>query len=225
MVVNYKVGGVGKVDWTKGWDKYLFLSSLLEEEVVKRMPGIETKIMAPPTSLDLFFKNEIDYSFPLRLIRHNSQGDNKHHVDTDNMMNNIISLVPGVEFHSMPGFSRCMQHPQVFNYEKNKPFVWDFLKRGNCFFYRLPDGYTEGGPKVIMEAMASGLPVIADNHSGPKDRVTPETGWLCNSWSDYIKAIMDIVRNPELLRIKGEAAREYAKEHFIAERWIEEILE
>jgi glycosyltransferase involved in cell wall biosynthesis len=75
-----------------------------------------------------------------------------------------------------------------------------------------------------MEAMAAGLPVIADNFSGPKDRVTPETGWLCNSWNDYLDVITEIIVEPKILEIKGKAAREHAKKEFVPERWIEEIL-
>ena len=225
MVVNFKVGGVGKEEWTKGWDKYLFLSSLLEEETVKRMPGIKTKVMAPPTSLDLFFENEPNYDIPLKLIRHNSQGDNKHHPDTDSMITDVLRIDSSIEFHYMPAYSKCKELPQIYKYKKNDPAVWRFLKNGNCFWYHLPDGYTEGGPKVVMEAMAAGLSVIADNFSGPKDRVTPETGWLCDSWEDYLNVIKEILANPSILKTKGEAAREHAKKEFVAERWVEEIIE
>lgn len=225
MVVNFKVGGVGQVEWTKGWDKYLFLSSLLEEEVIKRMPGIKTKVMAPPTSLNLFFENKPNYEIPLKLIRHNSQGDNKHHPDTNSMITDVLNIDSSIEFHFMPAYSKCKDLQQIYKYKKNDPPVWHFLKNGNCFWYRLPENYTEGGPKVIMEAMAAGLPVIADNFSGPKDRVTPETGWLCNSWQDYLEVIKEILANPEILKIKGEAAREHAKKEFIPERWVEEIIE
>ena len=225
MVLNFKLGGAGQVEWTKGWDKYLFLNSEHEAGLIKRMPGITTKVMAPPTPLDNFFENSINYNFPLRLIRHNSQGDNKHHPDTNLMIKDLMRLDSSIEFHYMPAYSKMMEHNQVYKYKKNQPPVWEFLRHGNCFWYRLPDGYTEGGPKVIMEAMASGLPVIADNHSGPKDRVTEQTGWLCDNWNEYLEVIKFILNNPNIIMQKGIAAREYANKYFIAEHWIEEILE
>jgi len=224
MVVNFKLGGAGQVEWTKGWDKYLFLNSTHEGELIKRMPEIKTAVMAPPTVLDLFFENIPNYNFPLKLIRHNSQGDNKHHLDTNNMIRDIMRVDSSIEFHYMPAYSKTIEHPQIYKYPKNKPPVHHFLKNGNCFWYRLPENYTEGGPKVIMESMASGLAVIADNHSGPKDRVTEETGWLCDTWDEYVEVIKYIMNNPNSIMEKGLAAKEYAKKYFVAENWIKEII-
>jgi glycosyltransferase involved in cell wall biosynthesis len=75
-----------------------------------------------------------------------------------------------------------------------------------------------------MESHASGLPAICDNHSGMKDRVTNETGWLCDKYEDYFEVIKEILSNPGILRTKGNAARERAKQEFIRENWIKEIL-
>ena len=65
---------------------------------------------------------------------------------------------------------------RVHCHQRNKPPVKEFLGRGNVFWYHLPEGYHDMGPKVIMEAQASGLPIVADNHSGAKDRIVPGTG-------------------------------------------------
>ena len=160
----------------------------------------------------------------MKLIRHNSQGDSKYPDYTNELLREVLELDQSIEFHCMPAKSDCIKHERIIKYPKNKPPVYEFLKNGNCFFYFLPPNYTEGGPKVVMEAQASGLPIICDNHSGPKDRVTEETGWLCNSRKDYIEVIKEILANPEILRIKGEKAREWAKKEYNPNRWIEEIL-
>jgi len=224
IILNYKIGGAGQVDWTFGWDKYMFLNSEHRDALVQRIPGATTKVLAPPTDLTEFFKVNPYYGFPLKLIRHSSQGDNKYRHDNDEMIEKILEINPSIEFHFMPAKSHCMVHPQVIKYPKNVPPVYEFLKNGNCFFYLLPENYTEGGPRVLLECAAAGLPAIVDNHSGMADRVTPETGWLCNEPEDYIEVVKEIIANPEILKIKGEAARKRAQEEFIPEKWLEEII-
>ena len=75
-----------------------------------------------------------------------------------------------------------------------------------------------------MEAMAAGLPVICDNHSGMRDRVTDETGWRCDKYEDYLEVIKEIVENPEIIITKGMAARQRALKEFDRQRWVEEII-
>ena len=109
-------------------------------------------------------------------------------------------------------------------HKRNSPPVHDFLALGNVFWYDLPDNYTEGGPKVILEAMASGLPVVTGNHSGPRDRVIPGTGYLCDSFTDTLEALNDL-DNLETRKQYGESARDHARKHFDPEVWIKEIME
>ena len=224
MVLNFKIGGAGNVSWTKGWDKYMFLNSQHEAELKQRIPDATTVVLPPPTDLSDYFLMEPNYEFPLRLVRHNSQRDAKHHPNTSTHVRDVLRIDSSIEFHYMPAYSQLFNHPQIYKFKVNELNVAEFINRGNCFWYHLPDGYTDGGPKVVLEAMASGLPCIVDNHSGPKDRVDDNTGWRCNTWEDYLKVIKEIIENPVLLKIKGEMAREKAQKEFIPERWIEEIL-
>jgi glycosyltransferase involved in cell wall biosynthesis len=106
--------------------------------------------------------------------------------------------------------------------KENEASVVDVLKRGNLFWYMLPEGYLDNGPRVIMEAMAVGLPILADNRGGAKDRVTEECGWLCNSPEDHIEIIKNI-QGKELTG-KGQAAKERARSEFNPMKWIDAIL-
>ena len=224
MVLNFKIGGAGNVSWTKGWDKYMFLNSQHEAELKQRIPDATTVVLPPPTDLSDYFLMEPNYEFPLRLVRHNSQRDAKHHPDTNIHIRDIMRIDSSIEFYFMPPRSDTFTHPQIYKFKVNELNVAEFINRGNLFMYKLPDGYTEGGPKVILEAQASGLAVICDNHSGPADRVDENTGWLCNTWEDYLKVITEVIENPILLKIKGQAAREKAKIEYDPYNWIREII-
>jgi len=79
------------------------------------------------------------------------------------------------------------------------------------------------GPKVIMESQAVGLPVIADNHSGAKDRVIEGTGILCNNFQEHIAAIKYFT-SEQAREMMGKAAKEHAKKEYNPEKWIEELI-
>jgi ADP-heptose:LPS heptosyltransferase len=223
MMVNYRRGKVGQIEWTKGWDKYMFLNSTQENELLSVLPGVKTKVLTPCTILDKFFENKPNYDEPLKLMRHSSQGNVKFCKQTfANELTAILRFRSDVEIHLMPGPSFVTATDNIIKYPKNKPPVHEFLRNGNLFYYSLPRGYMDQGPRVVLEAMASGLAILADNWGGCKDRVTPETGWLCDKKADYIYTLMEVTSDD--LKTKGEAARQRAKDEFVPERWIEEIF-
>ena len=79
------------------------------------------------------------------------------------------------------------------------------------------DGNQEGIPSVIMEAMASGLPVIATRTGGIPEIVRDgETGILVNPGSsqEIAKAIMRIFENPDLSRVMGQMGRRRIEAEF-----------
>jgi len=224
MCVNFRLGQIGKVDWTTKFDDYIFLNSSLETLFKTRVPNSSTHVLAPPIDLSPFYKAEVpEPKKYLELIRHNSQGDTKYPKDFKEKLELIISRFPDILIRLMPAPSFLKPMRNVIQYRKNQPPIPDYLKIGNTFFYHLPEGYQDQGPKVIMEAMATGLPVIADNHSGPKDRVVPGTGFLCDSFNQHLDAI-EKLQDPELRFEMGSNAREHAKKEFNPENWITKII-
>jgi glycosyltransferase involved in cell wall biosynthesis len=193
----------------------------LEEALLKRIPGAVTKVLAPPTDLSPFKDVVIDYT-GLRIIRHSSQRDSKWPDYSDELITKITTAREGnVEFFFMPARSDCLDLPHIHKFKVNELTIPNFLSLGNLFWYHLPPGYTEGGPRVVMEAMACGIPCVVDNHSGMRDRVTDDTGWLCDDEIQMINIIRNIT--PDILRIKGFAARERAFDEFDISKWVREI--
>lgn len=222
MMINYRRGKVGQIEWTKNWDKYMFLNSDQETDLKDILPGIKTKVLPPCVDLTEFLKAKPYDGDKIKLIRHSSQGDAKF--DKVNFIGEVASILsaqPNAEIHLMPGPSFLNLGEGVFKYQRNKPPVYEFLSLGNLFYYSLPEGYMDMGPRVVLEAMAAGLPIIADNWGGCKDRVTAETGWLCDNKQQYIEVIKNLTSQE--LREKGEAAKQRAIDHFVPERWIKEI--
>jgi len=225
MMLNYRRGSVGEIPWTKGWDKYMFLNSTQEKELLKHEPNAKTRVLAPCTDLTPFFKVQPDYNRCLRIVRHSSQGDVKFAKDFDSELNNVLNSRTDVQISMLPGPSfiqpseRFSKQPRTDKLE----VIAEFLGTGNLFWYSLPQGYMDQGPRVIIEAMAAGLPVIADNWGGAIDRVTPECGWLCDT-KEQMQEVIKNVTYEDLLN-KGANARERAKEEFIVDNYIRELTD
>ncbi|HDZ77127.1 MAG TPA: hypothetical protein ENH41_03490 [Candidatus Omnitrophica bacterium] len=224
MMLNYRRGKVGEIEWTKGWDKYMFLNSSQEKELLKKLPESKTKVLAPCTDLSEFLNVGIDFAGSIRLVRHSSQGDTKFAKDFGIEVENILNSRNDLNMFFLPGPSFISDTNRIIKFKRTAEAktIANFLTAGNLFWYSLPKGYMDMGPRVIIEALAVGLPVIADNWGGAVDRVTPECGWLCNSKEEMVQIIKNVTVAE--LEKKGKAARERAIAEFIPEKWIKEIL-
>ena len=230
MALTYKIGKAGEIPWSKGWDKYLFLSTSLKNAFVRKTLTTDfhpqTAVLAPPVDLEPFLQVEPKYDGELRIVRHSSQGDVKFPADLPDIMDKCKA-----RFCFMPGPSWLDMKVNVSKipYLTDPKSVAAFLAKGNVFWYLLPPRYTDQGPRVIVEAMAAGLPVICENRDGPADRLTTETGWKLDSHAsakgcltaEAIELINSLT--PEVIAKKGKAARERAKSEFIREKWFDEI--
>jgi colanic acid/amylovoran biosynthesis glycosyltransferase len=87
-------------------------------------------------------------------------------------------------------------------------------------------GDSEGTPVAVLEAGASGLPVLATRHAGIPDVVVHgETGLLVDERDVEGMAthMVAILRDPALAGRLGSAARAHVREHFSMERSIERL--
>ncbi len=100
----------------------------------------------------------------------------------------------------------------------------DQYRRADIFLF---PSYWEGSPKVILEAAACGLPVIARKDYQPETVVDGQTGYLGGSEDELLENLTKIIASSELRRDMGRASR-VLSERFdwdvITRRW-EEIFE
>ncbi|MDO5553873.1 MAG: glycosyltransferase [Planctomycetia bacterium] len=96
------------------------------------------------------------------------------------------------------------------------------MKNAFCFVQHsvvAANGDSEGTPVAILEALMSGLPVIATRHAGIPDVITDrETGFLVdeNDIQAMSARMLEIARNPEKAVAVGLAARQYALKNLTA---------
>lgn len=82
---------------------------------------------------------------------------------------------------------------------------------------RAANGDSEGTPNTVLEASATGLPIIGTRHAGIKDAVVEgETGFLVDEGDvkGMAEAMIRLANDAELAGKMGKAARGYMVEHF-----------
>jgi glycosyltransferase involved in cell wall biosynthesis len=93
----------------------------------------------------------------------------------------------------------------------------------------LPSVYECGGA-VVLEAMSSGVPVIATAWGGPTDYLRPDCGFLIAPSNrsamveGFANAMKQLAEDPNLAALKGRAGRRRVEEHYDWERKIDQIL-
>lgn len=89
-----------------------------------------------------------------------------------------------------------------------------------------PDGDQEGIPNGILEAMATGLPVVATNHGGIPEAVEHRKTGLLVRETDHASlaaAMKEMVRMPDLFRVTGLRASEAVAANFEQEEQIRQL--
>jgi glycosyltransferase involved in cell wall biosynthesis len=70
---------------------------------------------------------------------------------------------------------------------------------------------TDTAGNVVLEAQASGLPVLVSDAGGPRENIRDgQSGFVCCAFEDFSSRTIELLRNPPLRTSLGEGARQYA---------------
>jgi glycosyltransferase involved in cell wall biosynthesis len=104
------------------------------------------------------------------------------------------------------------------------PALRDQYRQSDIFFF--PSRW-EGSPKVILEASACGVPILARKDYQPETVVDGVSGYLAASDQELLERLEELISNADLRRSMGPAARVHS-ERFdwdsITRRWEEIFL-
>jgi len=93
-----------------------------------------------------------------------------------------------------------------------------FLQTLDCFYFRTADSWVEAFGRVIIEAMASGLAVVAHRIGGYSEEIEHgRNGFLFDTKDEALSQILRLKDNAKLLREVGPAARESAEQRYSIE--------
>ena len=118
-----------------------------------------------------------------------------------------------------------------FHGTRGSNFIQDAMGRASFFIQHsveASDGQTEGLPVSILEAMASGLPVVSTRHAGITEAVKDgQTGFLVDEHdiTGMASRISRLLDEPELRRKMGAAARKRAESRFSSDKCLAQLRE
>ena len=113
--------------------------------------------------------------------------------------------------------ARILSHPRIHC----TGFVSDTAPYYRAMDVLVLPTWREGFPNAVLEAAATGIPVVTTECTGARDSVVPEvTGLLIPPGypEAIVEAVVKLLRDPERRHRMGQAARAWVLEHYAEDR-------
>ncbi len=107
-----------------------------------------------------------------------------------------------------------LQEEIEFIGERDQKGILELFRKTHVF---VNPSYSEGLPRSVLEAAATGLPIIATNVGGTNEIIEHQkTGFLIpgKDKTALVEALQLFLRSPNLRKMYGETAKKYVREHF-----------
>jgi predicted O-methyltransferase YrrM len=218
IFVPGRLGDIGLVSWTLGWDSYGFADSRVCKEFVNRCKGAYVFIVS--TSIDTF--QFLDSELPPL--------DRTLHLVSvlEGKVDNLEKYISAVrESHTTCSFSFiCPEGTvpsgrRIFSYRPSEISLVDLFRKGNCFWLPITRPLSDSSITTLIKATAFGLPIVADAETIGQFTVD-NVGWTCSGVSSCRSIFSQI--NGEALVYKGMNAKIQMQLCSSPNIWCREIL-
>ncbi len=210
-------------------DKIIVTSFGNKDFIEKRFKIARTKIEVVPNYIDIeLFK-------PIEIEKEKNRICFVGRLSPEKNLSNLIKAISGFKVKLVIfGSGRLKDNLAKLAERLNCPVEF----RGNVPNNQLPEelgkselfilpSFYEGNPKVLLEAMACGLPCIGTKVDGIKEIIRhKENGYLCETDIGSIKrAILEVLSDENLKRTLAENARQTMIESFSFDKILEKEIE
>ncbi len=137
----------------------------------------------------------------------------------ENLLNSCIQLVKSLKIESKVHFLGIKSPKEVAAEMQN---AIAFVQHSATTI----EGEKEGTPVSILEAMASGLPVVATRHAGIPDVIVEhESGLLCNEFdiNEMAHLMLNVATDKALNQRIGKNASNRVHNHFTMQQYIDKL--
>lgn len=198
--------------------KIVVTSDAMRSDVVERVPGTDSKVTVIPNYVDtdLFRPGETarDRNSAVFIGRLAPEKNVQSLLEASQTLGINLTVIgegrlrPQLQEKYPDGDGRVRWEGNVPNHK-----LPDYLNAATVF--ALPSLY-EGHPKVLIEAMACGVPVIGGDSPGIRNLIEHGVnGYLCGTDAASIRNALDeLLRNPALRERIGRNARKFAVENY-----------
>ncbi|MDP2811641.1 MAG: glycosyltransferase family 4 protein [Rhodocyclaceae bacterium] len=177
--------------------------------------GLPGRVIISPVDTDLFRPGPVRETNGFCVGRHSRDTPDKHHPD-DPSLYRMLTFA-GCKVRVMGGTclaaSLARDAAGIELLPEESGAASEFLRSLDCFFYRTAPSWSETGGRVILEALSSGLPVVAHAAGGYTDWIeNGRNGYIFESQEEAFDLVMRLRKDAALRQSMAAAARQSALE-------------